>query len=81
MTTMELEAQKGELARLILNIDDMEVIKEMSKAYRRIEARMQKEASCQYTVSEMEERLKQSRQDVKSGRYYTQDEMKKRYEE
>ncbi|MEQ3234471.1 hypothetical protein [Bacteroides cellulosilyticus] len=81
MTTMELEAQKGELARLILNIDDMEVIKEMSKAYRRIEARMQKEASCRYTVSEMEERLKQSRQDVKSGRYYTQDEMKKRYEE
>ena len=103
MTTMELEAQKAMLAREILNTDNSEFLQEMSKAYHRIKARMQKEdtlkqnikeyprqeeescssivngSPCQYTVSEMQEHLEQSRRDIKAGRCYTQEDMKKKY--
>ncbi|WP_125910758.1 hypothetical protein [Bacteroides timonensis] len=53
MTTMELEAQKAMLAREILNTDSSELLKEMSKAYHRIKARMQKDKSVkEYTCPE-----------------------------
>lgn len=43
MTTMELEAQKAILAREILNTDSSQFIKEMTKAYHRIKAKIQKD--------------------------------------
>ena len=87
MRTKEFEVQKAMLAREILNTDNHELLKEMSKTWHRMKTIMvtdkscsiENEAPCRYTVSEMEEHLKQSRQDVKAGRCCTQDEMKKRY--
>lgn len=35
------------------------------------------EPPCQYTMNEMQEHLELSRQDIKSGRCYTQEDMKK----
>ena len=37
------------------------------------------EPPCQYTMNEMQEHLELSRQDIKSGRCYTQEDMKKKY--
>lgn len=42
MTTMELNTQKITLAREILETDDKELLDEVSKAYRRIKARLTK---------------------------------------
>ncbi len=70
MTTMELEAQKAELARHILNIDNMEVIKEMSKAYRRIEARMQKNAVLKRDIKEYARQEEESCSNVASEPAY-----------
>lgn len=72
MTTMELEAQKAELARHILNIDNMEVIKEMKKAYSRTVTRLAKKTvqkkaapdSKEYILDSIEQGLK----DVKEGK-------------
>lgn len=43
MANIELEAQKALLAREILNTDNSLLIEEMTKAYHRIKARMQKD--------------------------------------
>lgn len=52
MTTMEQEAQKAMLAREILNTDNSEFLREMSKAYHRIKARMQKEDTLKQNIKE-----------------------------
>lgn len=52
MKTMELETQKAMLVREILNTDDSELLKEMSNAYHRIKARMQKDAALKQDVKE-----------------------------
>lgn len=67
---MELEVQKAILAREILNTDNSEFLKEMSKAYHRIKARMQK------TQTELEpdskeyilKSIEQGMEDVKEGK-------------
>lgn len=45
MTTMKLEVEKALLAREILNTDNYELLKELSKAYNRIKTRMAKKAA------------------------------------
>lgn len=51
MNTMELDAQRIVLAREILNTDNSELLKEMSKAYKRIKARMIKTADPKVAVA------------------------------
>lgn len=72
MTTMELEAQKAELARHILNIDNVEVIKELRKAYSRTMARLARKAPLQDAEPDTKEyirnSLEQGLKDVKEGR-------------
>jgi hypothetical protein len=69
MTTMELEAQKAELARHILNIDNMEVMQEIKKSYNRTMMRMERrckartEAEQKHILNSIEQGLK----DVREG--------------
>ena len=70
MTTMELEVQKAELARHILNIDNMEVMQEIKKSYNRAMMRMARkckvraEAEQKHILNSIEQGLK----DVQEGK-------------
>lgn len=73
MTTIEMEAQKAELARHILNVDNMEVIAEVKKAYNLAMARLAKNNgsktepdSKEYVLNGLKEAFLQLK-DIKAG--------------
>lgn len=69
MTTMEMESQRLMLAREILNTDNREFLKEMSKAYHRIKARMIKNNTMEPDSKEyIRDSIEQGLKDVKEGR-------------
>lgn len=76
MTTMELYTQKISLAREILETDDKELLDEVSKAYRRIKARLTKakvkaeepeEDSKEYILNGLREAFRELKE-VQAGR-------------
>lgn len=74
MTTMELEAQKAMLAREILNIDDLELVKKLKKyicktiAKAKVEAKEEmKEDLTPYTMEEINSWIDEAEAEEKAG--------------
>lgn len=73
MTTMELEVKKASLARDILNIDNIEMLDELQKAYIRVKAQLSKTGekvepdSKEYVLAGIQQALAELKE-VKAGR-------------
>ena len=52
MTTMELDARKAQLAREILNVDSMEVLNKLQKAFNRVKAKVASDNETEYISKE-----------------------------
>lgn len=77
MTTMELDAKKAILARELLNIDDMDVLKKIERLFRRVS---KKEEDPFFKDPENLKRLDEAIEEMKNGEVVrlTRDELKVR---
>lgn len=69
MTTMELDARKAQLAREILNIDSMEVLDKLQKAFNRVKAKAASNEETEYiSKEEILAGIDAGLKDLKAGR-------------
>lgn len=80
MTTIELELCKSELAREILNTDNVELINTLRRAAQRFAKRQANKTAeavspCQYTVEQVRTRATEAMGRYERGEYITNEEM------
>lgn len=70
MKTMELEAKKASLVRdILIEVDDMEFLKKLQKAFDRVKSQVKKEEDAEYiSKEEILEGIDAGLKDVKAGR-------------
>lgn len=70
MKTMELEAKKASLVRdILIEVDDMEFLKKLQKAFDRVKSQVKKEEDTEYiSKEEILEGIDAGLKDVKAGR-------------
>lgn len=70
MKTMELEAKKASLVRdILIEVDDMEFLKKLQKAFDRVKSQVNKEEDTEYiSKEEILEGIDAGLKDVKAGR-------------
>lgn len=70
MKTMELEAKKASLVRdILIEVDDMEFLKKLQKAFDRVKSQVKKEEDTKYiSKEEILEGIDAGLKDVKAGR-------------
>ncbi len=76
MAVAEIKAKERELLQEINNDDGL---LESALKYVRELKKEKKQPPCQYTASELRDRLKKSREGAKAGIYKTQEEMRRKY--
>ncbi len=82
MTTMELDARKAQLAREILNVDSMEVLNKLQKAFNRVKAKVASDNETEYiSKEEILAGIDAGLKDLKAGRKTSWDEFIKEMED
>lgn len=82
MTTMELDARKAQLAREILNVDSMEVLNKLQKAFNRVKAKVASDNETEYiSKEEILACIDAGLKDLKAGRKTSWDEFIKEMED
>ena len=70
MATLDLELKKENLIRNILNVDNIEIIEKLEKAFNRIKNTGAKNASAdEYFTPEDYEQIDMAREEIKQGKY------------
>lgn len=67
MTTLELDAQRMELIRNIMETDNIEVLKKMKKYFARVSRREAKEDLTPYTMEELNARIDEAEAEIDAG--------------
>ena len=82
MTTMELDARKAQFAREILNVDSMEVLNKLQKAFNRVKAKVASDNETEYiSKEEILAGIDAGLKDLKAGRKTSWDEFIKEMED
>jgi len=76
MTTMELELQKAEIARMILSETDEKVLRKLFAFFAK---EKKTPPPCQYSIEELREQIDISMNDYHAGRVVTMEEMRAKY--
>jgi len=76
MTATELELQKAEIARMVLNETDDRVIGKIVAIFAQKKKAIQAVPPCQYTEEELHKQIDRSMADYRAGRVVTMEEMK-----
>ena len=87
MAATELDTLRIELAREILNTEDLSLLRLMQRTYRQFGNEDEKrtghslrKAPCCYTIDEMQQRVQEALVDYQAGRVFTNDEIEKQTE-
>ena len=87
MATTELDSIRVELAREILNTEDISLLRLVQRAYRQLVDKNEKltehslqKAPCRYTIDEMQQRVQEALVDYQAGRVFPHDEIEKQTE-
>lgn len=81
MTTIELELRKAELARMVLNESDENVIGKLLAVFTKAKKSKHNALPCRYSATELGQRLAQSEADIRAGRTLPTSEVFKPYEQ
>lgn len=74
-TTTDLDSYRAQLLQDISNVDNLEALESIRRAYRRAVNKLEKETPTSYTMEELNARIDQALDDAKSGKTYTCDEV------
>lgn len=80
-TTTDLNAYRAQLLQDISNIDNLEALESIRRAYRRAVNKLKKETPAPYTVEELNARIDRSEADYEAGRYISNEEMNRRMQQ
>lgn len=70
MNTVELDARKAQLARDILNIDDIEILEAIQDAFKKVKAKLLTGKSVKpYTMEELDARIDKAEEEYEQGLY------------
>lgn len=70
MNTVELDARKAQLARDILNIDDIEILEAIQDAFKKVKAKLLAGKSVKpYTMEELDARIDKAEEEYEQGLY------------
>lgn len=78
-TTVNIDTYRAQLLQDISNVDNLEVLESIRRAYRRAMGKLKKEKEEEmlkpYTLEELHARIDRALEDAKAGREYTNEEV------
>ena len=74
-TTTDLDAYRAQLLQDTSNVDNLEALQSIRRAYRRAVSKLKKETPAPYTVEELNARIDQALDDAKAGKVHTCEEV------
>ncbi len=84
-TTVNIDTYRAQLLQDISNVDNLEVLESIRRAYRRAMGKLKKEKEEEtlkpYTLEELHARIDRSEADFAAGRYITNEEMNRRMQQ